>query len=487
MVGGGKRLDVDLQQPPAAQERHLGAAQTRELLVDIGPAQVAGYTATSRAAGGQRLRWLLAGNFYFVAVEFSVTTARLTMVDDLVEQGVTGAESLRHGVLNIDNYLSACQLGITICSVGLGIVAEPVVKEWLVGLFGGGQFLGIAATTVAFVLAYGLVSMFHVVLGELAPKSLAIARTRQTGLVLLPPMRVFYLATRPVVDLFNWMGNAVLRPFGIPPASEAEGEVYSEPELQSIIGQSRARGELGSEEEAFAHRAFTFGDRRAREVMVPRSEVAMAVADRPLREVVHHAAVSGHRRLPLCEREGDLDSALGVVNLTDLARALAEDAQYPVRELARPLHRTSEMTLLDDVLEELRSERHQLALVVDEHDTALGVLTLENILEGIVGDIRDEFDPDQDEPIEDLDGAFRVGGRADVHAVARAAGFSPGDHREATIGGFVIERLGRVPRQGETLEIDGARLRVSEVEGPHVTELIIDRPEVSEKDETSRP
>ena len=428
---------------------------------------------------------LLVGNFYFVAVEFSVTSARLTMVDDLVEQGVSGAKSLRHGVQNIDNYLSACQLGITICSIGLGIVAEPVVKEWLLDWFGQGRFLGVASTTSAFVVAYAIVSMFHVVLGELTPKSLAIARTRQTGLVLLPPMRVFYLATRPVVDLFNWMGNAVLRPFGIPPASEAEGEVYNEPELQAILTQSRERGELGPGEEAFAHRAFTFGDRRAREVMVPRSEASMVVADRPLREVVRSAAVSGHRRLPLCEREGDLDSALGVVNLTDLARALADDAQCSVRELARPLHRASELTRLDDLLEDLRSERQQLALIVDEHDTALGVLTFEDILEQIIGDVRDEFDPAEEEPIEELDGTFRVGGRADIHAVARTIGFSPGDHREATIGGLVIERLGRVPREGETLEIDRARLRVSKVDGPHVTELMIDRPQAGEQDDAS--
>lgn len=181
---------------------------------------------------------LLAGNFFFVAVEFSVTRARPTMVSDLVSRGARGAKSLQYAVQHIDAYLSACQLGITVCSIGLGITAEPVVSHAFEALFGQGSIWGVSAAAVGFVLSYTLVSTAHVVLGELAPKSLAIARTERTGLLLAPPMRLFYLVTKPVVDTLNRMGNAVLKPFGIPPASEAGHAPHSERELRTLIEQS---------------------------------------------------------------------------------------------------------------------------------------------------------------------------------------------------------------------------------------------------------
>ena len=414
---------------------------------------------------------LLAGNFYFVAVEFSVTNARPTMVDDLVRDGVAGSRSLKHAVDHIDNYLSACQLGITICSIGLGITAEPVVRHAFEGWFGDGALLGVASTSVAFVLAYALVSAFHVVLGELAPKSLAIARTRHTGLVLVPPMRVFYLATKPIVDALNWLGNLVLRPFGIPPASEAEEEVYTESELLSVMASSRRRGAVGSAEVRYAQAAFTFGDRQVRALMVPRAQVATVGAHEPLRDALGIVARSGHRRLPLCERADDLDSVIGLVTLNDLACAVSEGADGAARDYLRPVHTTADVTLADDLLGLLRERDQQLAVVVDEHGTALGIVTIEDIVEQIVGEIRDEFDAHDDEPIEAVDGRFRIGGSAHVPAVAHAVGFVPGEHHEATIGGLLTERLGHVPHPGESVEIDGVELVAEAVDGALVVEI----------------
>ena len=418
---------------------------------------------------------LLGGNAYFVAVEFAVTRARPTMVAELVEQGASGARSLAHAVKNIDTYLSACQLGITVCSIGLGITAEPLVTRALEQAFGGGTLLGMAAATIAFVLAYGLVSMFHVVLGELAPKSLAIARTSAVGLMLLPPMRVFYVATKPVVDLFNWLGNLVLRPFGIPPASEAQGDAHSEDELRALMAESVRRGVLEPEEQAFAVGAFTFGDRRAHEIMVPRRSVTTAAADLDVRAIAAIAAESGHRRLLLVERDGDLDTPLGVLNLTDIAGALVRGEDADPRALARPLLETSEAALLDDLLEQLRDRRQRIALVRDEYGTALGIVSLEDILEQVVGDLRDEFDPRVEPALERVDGGVRVTGDAHVHYVAQKLGIDFGRHREATVGGLVTERLGHPPEPGEELEAGGARLRVLDVEGIRVAAVEITR------------
>lgn len=338
---------------------------------------------------------LLAGNFFFVAVEFSVTKARPTMVDQLVDAGVAGARALKHGVDNIDNYLSACQLGITICSIGLGVTAEPLLTHAFEGAIPG-PVLGVGAATIAFVAGYAAVSSLHVVLGELTPKSLAIARWRRVGLLLLPPMRIFYLATKPVVDAFNWLGNIILRPFGIPPASEAESEPHSERELQTLIAESERRGLLARGERDFAFGAFTFGDRRARDVMVPRRHVDVVRADQSLRSAARTVGRSGRSRLPVVDPEAGLDKPLGLLTISDLVTALGDERDGDVTELARTLLEAPAAMALDELLERLRGERDQLALVRDEDGRAVGLITIEDILEQVVGDLPEEPPPRTD-------------------------------------------------------------------------------------------
>jgi CBS domain containing-hemolysin-like protein len=334
---------------------------------------------------------LIAGNFFFVAAEFAITRARPTEVAELESEGARGAASLRHAVDHIDAYLSACQLGITLCSIGLGLAGEPAFAHLLGPVLEPlGRWAGVGAAAVSFAVAYTLLSTLHVVVGELAPKSLAIARTRPTGLALAPPMRLFYVATRPAVDLLNWLGNLVLRPFGIPPAREAGHAPHSEGELRQLVRQSRQEGLIDPEEHEFTDNVFTFGDRRAGEAMVPKPQVELLSTDQSIADAVTQVAEAGHTRYPLCEPDGGLDAAVGLVHVKDLLRASGEDGD--LRRLARPLRRVPDATMLDDLLEDLRRDRQHLALVVDEHGIAVGAITLEDVLEQIVGDIEDEFD-----------------------------------------------------------------------------------------------
>ncbi|MGQ0719133.1 MAG: hemolysin family protein [Pseudonocardiales bacterium] len=397
---------------------------------------------------------LLAGNAFFVAIEFAVTRARPTMVSELVSRGVGGARSLQHAVRHIDAYLSACQLGITVCSIGLGITAEPVVSHAFEALFGEGTIWGVSAAAVGFVLSYTLVSTAHVVLGELAPKSLAIARTERTGLALAPPMRLFYLVTKPVVDTLNWMGNAVLKPFGIPPASEAGHAPHTERELRTLIEQSEREGILDPEERTFTEGVFSFGDRRAREVMVPRRQVQVLRSDQPVEEAARVAVGSGHNRLPLCDETGNLDSATQMVHTLSLLGALVGDRRPELSELAGPLLRTSEDVLLDELLADMRDRRQHMALLADEYGTAVGIVTLEDVLEQIVGDIRDEYDPAPGQSVElRPDGTVRVSGEARLEAVGKELDLDVGGHREATFGGYLVGLSGRVPDRGEVLDL----------------------------------
>ena len=418
---------------------------------------------------------LLGANFFFVAVEFTITRARPTEVADLETRGAAGSRSLRHGVDHIDAYLSACQLGITFASIGLGIFGERALRH-LIGpaIAPLGALVGVGTFAISVALAYGIVSAFHVVLGELAPKSLAIARTQRVGLLLVPPMRVFYLATKPIVDALNWAGNLVLRPFGIPPAREVGHTPHSEPELRSLLGQSERAGILDADERQYAENVLLFGDSRAREIMAPRPEVAFVTTGQTVSEAASKVDQTHHSRLPLVEPSGGLDAAVGFVHIHDLLAALREDrGDHDVAELARKLPRIPDLMLIDEVLRTLRPGGHRVALVIDEHGTAVGLLTLEDILEEIVGDIPDEFGREEGGPepvVRDGDG-FRVRGDAPVSRVGAELDLDLSDTQEATIGGYVLERLGRIPDVGEHVELADREAVVTAVEEARVAEL----------------
>jgi CBS domain containing-hemolysin-like protein len=413
---------------------------------------------------------LVLANSFFVAAEFAIARLRPTQVAELVRERRPGARSAQHAVEHIDAYLSACQLGITLASLGLGAVGEPAFHELLEPVFGDdARVLGFG---LASAIAFSIITVLHVVLGELAPKSAAISRTVPVALLLAPLMRGFYLATKPVVDLFNFMGNLVLKPFGIPPAAEAGHAPHSEDELRDLLRESREGGMIEGDEQQLSEAALVFGDRRAREVMTPRWDIVFATTDESPRDVAEKAMHSGHTRLPLCERERGLEGAVGFVNAKDLLRvAFGETEGVDLRRLARPIARVAESERLDEVLREMRRDRRHLALVLDEHGTVVGLITLEDILEELVGEIEDEFDPRTRELVRPDGDGLRIDGAAPLRLVAERLGFAIDAQHESTIGGHIVEQLGRVPAPGETVHLDGTALEVLEVEDARVAAL----------------
>jgi len=390
-------------------------------------------------------------------------------VTEFVRQGKPGAKSAKHAVEHIDSYLSACQLGITLASLGLGAVGEPAFHDLLEPLFGdSATIVGIG---LASAIAFMVITVLHVVLGELAPKSAAIARTGPLALALSPPMRAFYLATKPFVDAFNGLGNLVLKPFGIPPASEAGHAPHSEDELRELLRESREGGLIERDEQQLSEAALVFGDRRAREVMTPRSEIEFALTDDDPAEIAKMAMAGGHTRLPLCEPGLGLEEAVGFIHVKDLLRIAFGQADPDVRSLVRPLARVAESTRVDEVLREMRRDRRHLALVLDEHSTVVGLITLEDILEELVGEIEDEFDQRARELIRPEADGLRIDGAAPLRLVAERLGIDIDAPHETTIGGHVAERLGRLPEPDEVVVIDGAQLRVLAVDDTRITAL----------------
>jgi CBS domain containing-hemolysin-like protein len=415
---------------------------------------------------------LVLANAFFVAVEFSVARLRPTQAQELLRQGKPGAKSVAHAVDHIDAYLSACQLGITMASLGLGAIGEPVFHDLLEPVLGDAATIG--GFGVAAAVAFLLIITLHVVVGELSPKSLAIARTAPVVLALAPPMRAFYLSTKPLVDLFNAMGNLVLKPFGVPPASEAGHQPHSEDELRELLRESRREGLIARDEQELSEAALVFGDMRAREVMKPRGEIDLVLTTDSPRTIAERAIETGRTRLPLCEPDGGLESAVGTLNAKDLLPLIFENRQdLDVSKLTRPLAHISETARVDEVLREMRERRVHFALVHDEHGTVIGLLTMEDILEELVGEIEDEFDRDRAELFHEEDGRLRADGQAPIRALAERLDFELEGHHETTVGGYLSEVLARVPDIGEVVECHGHRFEVLAVEGTRITEVAV--------------
>jgi CBS domain containing-hemolysin-like protein len=331
---------------------------------------------------------LVLANGFFVSSEFALARLRSTQVADLEREHRRGARSLRHALTHLDAYLAACQLGITIASIGLGVVGEPAFERLLAPLLGHEAKLG--GVAVAATLAFALITLLHVVVGELAPKSVAISRTIDTALRVAPSMRLFYLATKPLVDLFNGLGNLLLRPFGIPPAREAGHAPHSESELLELLAQSGAEGLIEAEEQHIAERGFAFADRRAADVMQPREAIHFVSVGVTVADAAREAIGAGHTRLPVVDAERGIDAPVGLIHAHDLLAATLGDDKVDLRSLLRPLARVPSQTRVIDLLARMLDERRHLVLVADDSGRTVGLLTLEDLVEELVGEIESD-------------------------------------------------------------------------------------------------
>jgi len=415
---------------------------------------------------------LVLANGFFVAVEFSVARLRPTQAEEMVREGRPGAKSALNAVEHIDSYLSACQLGITVSSLGLGAIGEPAFHDLLEPI------LGDAATVAGFglagVVSFLIITTLHVVVGELSPKSLAIARTPPVVLALAPIMRGFYFLTKPVVDAFNAMGNLLLKPFGVPPASEAGHQPHSGDELRELLRQSSREGLIEPGEQRISDAALVFGDIRAREVMQPRGEIDYVLGTDSLEAIAERAIEAGRTRLPVCEPDGGLDSATGAMNAKDLLPLLVKGIEdFDLSSIMRPIGHVAEGARVDEVLRQMREQRLHLALVHDEHGTVVGLLTMEDILEELVGEIEDEFDEGEQDQFREVGGVLEVDGRAPVRALAERLNWTLEDHHESTVGGYLSEQLGRVPEPGEVVDCQGWRIEIRAVEETRITRLAV--------------
>ncbi len=409
---------------------------------------------------------LLLANGFFVAAEFAYITARRNLLEQVPRRSAQVAVGLNK---NLTLSLAAAQLGITMASLVLGAVAEPAVATIFELLLGPLPLSENVIHWISLVIALLIVVFLHMVIGEMAPKNITISAPERTAVALALPFRAFIIIFKPLIWLLNGSANGVLRLFGVP-ATDALEVGHSAEDLAVIIGTGRKEGVI----EDFAHRlltgAITFGDLDASEVMVPRPDVQAAAADTPVSGIQELMRVTGHSRIPLYA--GNIDEIVGLVHVKDLMDDdIDREASLPVSSLRAPLV-VPETAPLRSVLDEMRQSRTHLAVVVDEHGSTAGIITMEDIAEELVGEIADEHDLSSRPVSVDANGRIVASGTVRPDELARFGVRLPSGDYE-TIGGLVMDRLGRVPRRGDVIEDTGWRLKVRSIEGRRVGEVEI--------------
>ncbi|MCK6526443.1 hemolysin family protein [Myxococcota bacterium] len=427
---------------------------------------------------------LLLLNGFFVAAEFAIVKVRETRLRELQEQGSRRAGLAHEMVVHLDAYLSATQLGITLASLGLGWVSEAAVADRIAPLLEGiGVVSGAAVHGIAGAIAFMIVTAAHIVIGELAPKSIAIQRSEEVTLWVALPMRLFYRLSYPALFVLNRSANLVLRVIGLPPPSES-GESLTSEELRMVLASSAKGGKLTDAELELLDNVFSFASRQVREVMVPRADVYWLDARLPFSANMETIAESGHTRFPLCD--GDLDQVLGLIHIKDIfMRIESGETQPNLMAIRHPVVAVPEGVSLQQALRDLRRRRVQLALVVDEYGSIAGAVTIEDLIEEIVGEIEDEFDEPQPEMEIRDDGKVIVSGRTAIADVNEAFDLRLGGETYVTMAGLVLEHLGRTAVEGDVVEVPGARVTVLAVEGLRITRILVEliRPEsIEERD-----
>ncbi len=406
---------------------------------------------------------LLAINAFFVAAEFALVKAKQVRLVQLAEQGRTGRLTLDiHR--RIEPYLAACQLGITMASLGLGWVGEPFVAALIQPLFVSLGLPDEIMHTVAFLIGFIVFSALHIVIGEQVPKNLAIREPEPVALWVAWPLRGFFILVYPLSRLLDLASAAILKSMGVRPASHLE--VFTDEEIKGIIDQSRASGEIGNQKADMLTNLFELEHRNARELMTPRGDVDVLDVQHSTEELLKIILDTQHSRFPVVE--GGFDLVHGVVLVKDLYRALLSGDEQPwahLKDFCRPPLMLPDSLKATQLFEQMRSEQAHMGLVVDEYGEVIGLITLEDVIEELVGDIGDELDDRVAEyPIEQKEDDWEAHGLADLADINRRVGFKASGHLEThTLSGFFMERLGRIPEPNDVIRENGFMLKVLEV------------------------
>lgn len=408
---------------------------------------------------------------FFVATEFSIVKVRSTRIDQLIAEGNKNAVYAKKLIDDLDAYLSACQLGITVTALGLGWLGEPTVERMLRPVFESLALNEAVSTLLSFLIAFLIVTYLHVVIGELAPKTIAIQKAEAVTLLFARPLIFFYKIMYPFIWLLNGSARVLIRIFGFEPVNENE-EAHSEEEVRMIVEDSYKSGEINLAEMTYVNNIFEFDETVAREIMVPRNEVVCFFKEQSLEENLEVVRGAQFTRYPVASV--DKDNIVGLINLKDLFSEQLEGRKPDsIEEFIRPIIHVTETTPIRKLLLKMQKERIHMAVVIDEYGGTAGIVTVEDILEEIVGDIRDEFDTDEIPMIEEIDEkTVLVSAKLQLDDLGDELDLTFPDDGVETIGGWVYAK-NQFAEEGSTVEHEGYSFIIDEMDGYQVKRVKI--------------
>ncbi len=432
--------------------------------------------------------FLLFSNGFFVASEFAMVKVRKTRIEQLVKEGNFNAKLALEALKDLDKFIAAVQLGVTISSIGLGWVGEGTLARIIEPIFAflPGISQNIATHTVSVSISFALITFLHVVLGELIPKSIALEYTEKTALIVARPMQWITTVFNPFIWLLNGFGNWVLQMFHIP-HSHKGSLVHSTEELDMLVNASYDGGVLNETEKDMLHNVFKFSDLTAKQVMIPRTDMVCIPEDMSFEDLNNLAAESQYTRYPVYSE--DIDHITGLIHVKDLYSLSIKGQKEPIKELLREVLLVPETITMDNLVLEFKKRKGQMAIVVDEFGGTSGLITLEDVLEEIFGEVQDEFDEEEECDIKEIEpnkyianAMMRLDELAEFFEIPKEA---IDDDDIDTIAGLVVKLLGRIATVGDTAQFENLTFSVKEIDGARITKLeIVKKPiEIEEKED----
>jgi len=414
--------------------------------------------------------FLVLANAFFVAAEFALVASRRTRIEAMIRRGDGKAKLVKRALAHLDRYISATQLGITLASLGLGWVGEPAIASSIESAFAGlpAPASQIATHGVATAIAFAIITFLHIVIGELTPKALALLYPEDTSRWVAGPLILFTIATNPFIWALNGTANFTLKLFGLRAPSE-ESRVHSPEELMMLVEQSQRAGSIDKRNARLISGVFEFSEKNAREVMTPRTQMVALPENETIAETADRIAAAGRSRYPVYR--DSLDDIVGVLHAKDVLAALRRpDAPATIAALTRPAHFVPGSRDVEDVLADMKKRKEHMVIVLDEFGGTAGLVTMEDLLEEIVGQIEDEYDRPGRAGTPPVQGATLFPGSSELMEVNDRAGLQLESDDYTTLGGYLFGALGRLPRTGDRVEVKGGAFEVMAMEGRRVAE-----------------
>ncbi|AIE79367.1 Magnesium and cobalt efflux protein CorC [Bacillus cereus] len=414
---------------------------------------------------------LIALTAFFVAAEFAIVKVRSSRIDYLIAEGSNRATSVKAVITNLDEYLSACQLGITVTALGIGWFGKPALKQMFDTLFLNLNISTQLADIFAVILVFLFITFLHVVIGELAPKTFAIQKAEQVSLFVAKPLIFFYRIAFPFIWVLNGSARIITKLLGLKPP-KGHDEVHSEEELRLLVSESYKNGEINQSEYKYVNKIFEFDDRIAKEIMVPRTEMHIISKEMPAEEALQKMSQEKYTRYPVVD--GDKDHVIGFVNFKDIFTDFVQHnavSNKKVEQYIRPIILVIDSIPIHDLFLKMQKERTHIAILIDEYGGTSGLVTVEDILEEIVGDIQDEFDTDEQPEIQQVSETKTIlEGKVLVSEVNTLLGLTIDDNGVDTIGGWILTKNIEIAEE-DFIEIENYKFCVKELDGHYIKRL----------------